>query len=605
MAKRSPILGYNHNVRYRGLVFHVQTEDSGVLAPHLFTHLFHSGVIVSTRKYVYDSGSTEEAIKSLMQAQHKAVMKDLRRGHFDDKIDQYLGGTPGLLPRGGADAGSADAEAGAEPSLARASQTLAVVEGIESGPVATPPGDAVAIGREATIEEPSLALRPTEEAVQAPSAPRTTTAERTSAPSQVRTTLPAAPPTHADDGATIRMESGDSQEITIQLEADEPDAVPVLRRRPLEAEAGPWDTAPVSDGVPGMLPGPPTIRNPGDATGPVMAGATGPITGPLSQRAAKAVGAASLPPARPIARPASRPAMVPPQVVSRPLPADERRPATQSDAVEVYAPAPPSAELPPQQPPERPGQYSQHKKISSRIPNDADPREGRPIHPAQGAIPQIARVGSSPAIPQPVRQVSTAQITQPRTSPAGVPVARAGTPPPMPAQRVTPVSIPVPSRTASPPPAPTPTIPQHPAPPPPPARGGVPAPVEKQQSRPVAGMTPLARQTPPPMPAVRPPVEAPRTRTPTPQRVSVAQQGAAPGAPGLSPGRTGTPNRDSSVVMSRPAVIVGAPGKPAGTSHRVRKAREDEGRGFGQGLISEKSLDEVILAYLSEDGEEK
>ena len=48
VTKRSPILGYNHNVRYRGLVFHVQTEDSGVLSPHLFTHLFHHGVIVST-----------------------------------------------------------------------------------------------------------------------------------------------------------------------------------------------------------------------------------------------------------------------------------------------------------------------------------------------------------------------------------------------------------------------------------------------------------------------------------------------------------------------------------------------------------------------------
>src|SRR5437868_6798603 len=100
MAKRSPILGYNHNVRYRGLVFHVQTEDSGVASPHLFTHLFHHGVIVSTRKLDYDPGSAEESIKSLMQAQHKAVLKDLRRGSFDDKIDAYLGGTPGLLPRG-------------------------------------------------------------------------------------------------------------------------------------------------------------------------------------------------------------------------------------------------------------------------------------------------------------------------------------------------------------------------------------------------------------------------------------------------------------------------------------------------------------------------
>ena len=82
VAKRSPILGYNHNVRYRGLIFHVQTEDSGLLNPHLFTHLFHEGVIVSTRKLVYDAGSAEDAIKGLMQAQHKAVMKDLKRGHL-------------------------------------------------------------------------------------------------------------------------------------------------------------------------------------------------------------------------------------------------------------------------------------------------------------------------------------------------------------------------------------------------------------------------------------------------------------------------------------------------------------------------------------------
>src|SRR5690242_4722318 len=98
VAKRSPILGYNHNVRYRGLVFHVQTEDSGVLSPHLFTHLFHEGVIVSTRKLVYDAGAAEDATKALMQPQHTAVMKDLKNGSCDDKIDQYLGGTPGLEP---------------------------------------------------------------------------------------------------------------------------------------------------------------------------------------------------------------------------------------------------------------------------------------------------------------------------------------------------------------------------------------------------------------------------------------------------------------------------------------------------------------------------
>jgi hypothetical protein len=54
MAKlRSPILGFNHNLRHGGRVFHVQTEDSGVANPRIFTHLFHEGVIIATKKHDY------------------------------------------------------------------------------------------------------------------------------------------------------------------------------------------------------------------------------------------------------------------------------------------------------------------------------------------------------------------------------------------------------------------------------------------------------------------------------------------------------------------------------------------------------------------------
>ena len=56
-------------------------------------------------------------------------------------------------------------------------------------------------------------------------------------------------------------------------------------------------------------------------------------------------------------------------------------------------------------------------------------------------------------------------------------------------------------------------------------------------------------------------------------------------------------------------VIVGAPAKSGDddAAHRqsAGKAREDEGRGFGQGLLWEKSLDEVILVYLSEGADDK
>ncbi len=121
VGKRSPILGYNHNVRYRGLVFHVQTEDSGVLAPHVFTHLFYEGVILSTRKLVYDAGASEDVIRSLMQAQHKATLKELRRGQYDDKIDEYLGGNPGLLPRG---AGAGDEDVAVDEEKSEAAREL-------------------------------------------------------------------------------------------------------------------------------------------------------------------------------------------------------------------------------------------------------------------------------------------------------------------------------------------------------------------------------------------------------------------------------------------------------------------------------------------------
>jgi hypothetical protein len=109
-------------------------------------------------------------------------------------------------------------------------------------------------------------------------------------------------------------------------------------------------------------------------------------------------------------------------------------------------------------------------------------------------------------------------------------------------------------------------------------------------------------------PGTRPPVPTPGS---PPQAVPQAIGGPDDPRGQRSPhvtapiaSRTGSPS--SGVVMSRPSVIVGAPKSSAPqTQPRIRKAREDEGRGFGQGLISEKSLDEVILAYLSEDGEDK
>src|SRR5256885_10673343 len=93
MAKptRSPLLGYNHNVKYKGRIYHVQTEDSGPANPHLFTHLYYEGTIVATKRHEYDRESSDDVVRGLMQGQHKAILKELRHGVHDDRLAGFFG----------------------------------------------------------------------------------------------------------------------------------------------------------------------------------------------------------------------------------------------------------------------------------------------------------------------------------------------------------------------------------------------------------------------------------------------------------------------------------------------------------------------------------
>src|SRR6516162_2298594 len=91
MKVRSPVLGYNHNVRYADRLWHVQTEDSGAANPHIFTHLFHDGTILATKRLDYDPASEVMAVQKLMQTQHKAMLRELKGGAFDEKISKFLG----------------------------------------------------------------------------------------------------------------------------------------------------------------------------------------------------------------------------------------------------------------------------------------------------------------------------------------------------------------------------------------------------------------------------------------------------------------------------------------------------------------------------------
>lgn len=93
----SPLVGYNTNVRHKGKLYHIQTEDSGIQHPHVITHLFaDGGRIIASRKTSYaeflGSGDLKTTIKKLMQDQHKALLINLRDGGFDE--DQAAVATP-------------------------------------------------------------------------------------------------------------------------------------------------------------------------------------------------------------------------------------------------------------------------------------------------------------------------------------------------------------------------------------------------------------------------------------------------------------------------------------------------------------------------------
>jgi hypothetical protein len=91
-----PLLGFNNNVRHRGRIFHIQTEDSGVKNPRIVTHLFaDGGRIIKTTRTEYAEHVTRSDmqvyVRSLMKEQHKGMFTALRLGELDTLLESVCG----------------------------------------------------------------------------------------------------------------------------------------------------------------------------------------------------------------------------------------------------------------------------------------------------------------------------------------------------------------------------------------------------------------------------------------------------------------------------------------------------------------------------------
>lgn len=496
-------------------MFHVQTEDSGIRSPHIFTHLFHEGVIIASKKLEYDNDADGEIVRGLMQAQHKSVMKELKSGVYDAKITAYLGQAPGA---GEMQAIPLDV---ALDEAAATIPTISLMDEAESGPSAQSSPYAQMMVADSTA--PAVVSG---------------TLERDSSPR-------VEPPVAAAEAPRVALDIGDDEDINGLLNRlrDETPMPELLDDVMPQAAQVPEESSPVAieDGKGAWL-----VSRPGHPERPFDRNDSVPVIVPREEVGRRVL----TPPAVPVefqpnANPSGSGSSYSQHRQRPPTnPGTQPRRPSSSQSRPAVAPRP-SGSQPVQRPP------APASKSNPQVPAN----KSNPQVPANRSNPQVAASKSNPQVRQ------TASTSVPSVRPPPPPVLPRGGPPP------------TPMRTS----AQTPVLPR--------AAGPASAP-RSQHATPV-----LPRGAPASPPRGTAPV-SPNART---QPMAGRRQSG------------------ESIVVARPAVVIGAPQhEPSGRHHvhahghgrELTPAPTPQENLFGQDLISEKSLDEVIMAYLSEDADD-
>lgn len=81
------LTGFNTDIEYGGTTYHVQTEDRGGKNPLIESLIYVGGEILASRRTEYrnllEAGADENAIRILMERQHRAIVEAIRSGRLD------------------------------------------------------------------------------------------------------------------------------------------------------------------------------------------------------------------------------------------------------------------------------------------------------------------------------------------------------------------------------------------------------------------------------------------------------------------------------------------------------------------------------------------
>lgn len=82
------ITGYNTDVEFEGVTYHVQTEDKGLSNPIIMSLVYDRGTILASKRAPYDDlvaeGFDEVVLEERLNRQHKLMCAAIKAGRLDD-----------------------------------------------------------------------------------------------------------------------------------------------------------------------------------------------------------------------------------------------------------------------------------------------------------------------------------------------------------------------------------------------------------------------------------------------------------------------------------------------------------------------------------------